>query len=202
MMEELEHLAHLWQRKKENICKISDPVLFVETKNPSSEIDSITQRYKRIKICPSKAKNIFRLDDLWRPLEYGTNEFISNPNDTVMDKTNGLIWQKSGCSYPLNWHQANKYIGSLNNDNFGGHNGWSLPTINELISLLTQTPHGEDFCIQPLFDQTQKWLWSCDLRSFMAAWYVNVELGFVAWHDFTGYYYTRGVCRTHAFSIN
>jgi serine/threonine protein kinase len=202
MMEELEHLAHLWQRKKENICKISDPVLFVETKNPSSEIDSISQRYKRIKICPSKAKNIFRLDDLWRPLEYGTNEFISNPNDTVMDKTNGLIWQKSGCSYPLNWHQANKYIGSLNNDNFGGHNGWSLPTINELISLLTQTPHGEDFCIQPLFDQTQKWLWSCDLRSFMAAWYVNVELGFVAWHDFTGYYYTRGVCRTHAFSIN
>jgi eukaryotic-like serine/threonine-protein kinase len=137
MMEELEHLAHLWQRKKENVCKISDPVLVhVEKKATASEIDSRVQRYKSIKVCPSKAKNIFRLDDLWRPLEYRTNEFISNPNDTVMDKTSGLIWQKSGCPYPLNWHQANQYIDSLNNDNFGGHDCWSLPTINELTIIV------------------------------------------------------------------
>jgi serine/threonine-protein kinase len=146
-------------------------------------------------VCSSQAKHIFGLDDLWRPLEYTGNNFIDNQDGSVTDKTTGLIWQQSGCPYPLTWHQAKKYIGSLNRKRFAGRESWKLPTINELMSLLTRTPHGEDLCIQPLFDQTQKWLWSCDLRSFMSAWYVNVELGFVARHDFTGYYYARGVCR-------
>jgi hypothetical protein len=29
----------------------------------------------------------------------------------------------------------------------------------------------------------------------MAAWYVNMDLGFVAWHDFSGYYYVKAVCK-------
>ncbi len=195
MMKELEYLSNLWQRKKDNVCKISDPVHSAESDDNVSEMVSRFQRHESIKVCSSHAKNIFGLDDLWRPLEYTGNNFIDNQDGSVTDKTTGLTWQKSGCPYPLTWHQAKNYIGSLNRKRFAGHECWQLPTINELMSLLTRTPHGEDLCIQPLFDQTQKWLWSCDLRSFMSAWYVNVELGFVAWHDFTGYYYARGVCR-------
>jgi serine/threonine protein kinase len=195
MMEDLEYLAGLWQRKKEHVCKIFDPVLSDESGGKASEMVSRRRRYESIKVCPSQAKNIFGLDNLWRPLEYTGNDFINNRDGTVTDKTTGLIWQQSGCPYPLTWHQAGNYIDSLNKDRFAGRQCWKLPTISELMSLLTQTPHGEDFCIQPIFDQTQKWLWSCDLRSFMAAWYVSVELGFVAQHDFTGYYYARGVCR-------
>ncbi len=26
--------------------------------------------------------------------------------------------------------------------------------------LLTETPRAENFCMEPIFDQTQKWLWS------------------------------------------
>ena len=54
--------------------------------------------------------------------------------------------------------------------------------------------HGEDFCMEPVFDTRQKWLWSCDRRSYMAAWYVNADMGFVSWQDFSAYYYVRGVC--------
>jgi serine/threonine protein kinase len=195
MMEDLEYLADLWRRKKEQVCKISDPDHFTESGAHASKTFSRAHRFERLKVCPSQAQNIFGLDDLWRPLEYTGNDFTDHQDGTVTDKTTGLIWQQSGCPYPLTWHQGKKYIDRLNKDRFAGLSCWKLPTINELMSLLTQTPHGEDFCIQPLFDQTQKWLWSCDLRSFMAAWYVSVELGFVAWHDFTGYYYVRGVCR-------
>lgn len=195
MMEDLEYLSDLWQRKKEKVCNISVPDHFTESGANASETVSRVRRFESVKVCPSHAQNIFGLDDLWRPLQYTGIDLIDHQDGTVTDKTTGLIWQQSGCPYPLTWHEAKKYIDKLNEDRFAGRQSWKFPTINELMSLLTQTPHGEDFCIQPLFDQTQKWLWSCDLRSFMAAWYVSVELGFVAWHDFTGYYYVRGVCR-------
>jgi serine/threonine protein kinase len=198
MMEELEHLADLWRKKKENVCQISDPVRSSEMNGNTSQMTPKLQRSESIKVCPSQAQDIFGLDDLWRPLNYLNNDFKDNRDGTVTDKTTGLIWQQSGSPYPLTRHQAKEYIEGLNQESFAGLECWTLPTINELMSLLTRTPHGEDFCIQPLFTQTQKWLWSCDLRSFMAAWYVSVELGFVAWHDFTGYYYARGVCRDMA----
>ena len=61
------------------------------------------------------------------------------------------------------------------------------------MSLLTATAHGEDFCMEPIFDSHQRALWSCDRRSFTAAWYVSVDLGFVAWQDFSAYFYVRAV---------
>jgi serine/threonine-protein kinase len=195
MAEDLEYLADLWHKKKEKVCKITSPDYFTQSGANASEAVSRVHRTESIKVCPSRGQNIFGLDDLWRPLEYTGNDFTDHQDGTISDKTTGLVWQQSGCPFPLTWHEAKKYIDNLNEDRFAGHQCWKLPTINELLSLLTQTPHGEAFCIQPLFDQTQKWLWSCDLRSFMAAWYVSVELGFVAWHDFTGYYFVRGVCR-------
>lgn len=196
MAEDLEYLADQWHKKKDKVCKITSPDYFTQSGANASEMVSRVHRHESIKVCPSRARNIFGLDNLWRPLVYTENDFTDNQDGTISDKTTGLIWQQSGCPYPLTWHEAKKYIDRLNGDRFAGHHCWKLPTINELLSLLTQTPHGEAFCIQPIFDQTQKWLWSCDLRSFMAAWYVSVELGFVARHDFTGYYYVRGVCRS------
>ena len=195
MLEDLDYLSELWQRKKERVCRISETVNSADSGIHDSSLSFRRRRHESLKVCLSRAQNIFGLDELWRPLKYTTNDFINEPNATVRDKTTGLIWQQSGCPYPLTWHEAKKYIDNLNQDKFGGHECWRLPTIDELMSLLTRTPHGEDFCIQPIFNQTQKWLWSCDLRSFMAAWYVSVELGFVACHDFTGYFYVRAVCR-------
>jgi hypothetical protein len=94
---------------------------------------------------------------------------------------------------PVNRPQAVAYIEQLNASNFTGSRAWRLPTVEELMTLLTELPQGEDLCIEPIFEPTQKWIWSCDRRSFTAGWYLSVDLGYVAWQDFTGYRYVRAV---------
>ncbi len=90
----------------------------------------------------------------------------------------GDHWQQGGSEYPVTWESAVGYVERLNRSRFADRNNWRLPTVEELMSLLTQTLHGIDFCMEPVFDQRQKWLWSCDKRSYLAGWYVNVEVGF------------------------
>ena len=48
-------------------------------------------------------------------------------------------------------------------------------------------------CIEPLFDPHQTTLWSCDRRSYMAAWYASLKLGFIGWHDFSARHFVRAV---------
>ena len=95
------------------------------------------------------------------------------------------------------------YVERLNRGRFGGgRDNWRLPTVEELMSILSPAPRGTDFCMAPVFDQRQKWLWSCDKRSFLAGWYVNVELGFVSWQDFSCFYYVKAVSDREPLSIH
>ena len=81
----------------------------------------------------------------------------------------------------------------LNRERIGGRTNWRLPTVEELMSLLTDVPRAGDLCTEPIFGREQRWLWSCDRRSFVAAWYVSMDLGYVSWQDFSCYYYVRAV---------
>ena len=112
----------------------------------------------------------------------------------ITDLNTGLVWQQSGSIYPRDWRQAHDYVSHLNVENFGGHMNWRLPTADELITLLNPPPRGQALCIASLFDTTQQWIWSADRRSFQAAYYVDVELGFVGWQDFSAPFYVRAVC--------
>ena len=70
---------------------------------------------------------------------------------------------------------------------------WRLPTVNELVSILLPPARARDLCLPPLFDPTQRWLWSADRRAYAAAYYVDVPLGFVGWQDVSAPFYVRGV---------
>jgi len=188
MLSELEALDIAWQQRKESICRITESNPDAQGKPVRLEL-----RSHRTKIAPREAKQFFAVDDLWRPAEYVGNSYKPNPDDTILDQTTGLVWQQKGSEYPLTWHQAHEYIENLNQQRFARRNNWRLATVDELMSLLTETPHGEDFCIEPIFDQRQSALWSCDKRSFTAAWYVSLDMGFVWWQDFSAYYYARAV---------
>jgi serine/threonine-protein kinase len=189
MLKELNALSAAWEAKKEKICSLPlSPPKYV------SEPVSGNLRSRGEKVRPQNAQKKFSLDDLWRPLSYIQNDFKTNSDGTVTDRKTGLIWEQSGSPYPLTWEQARDRIEDLNRKQFAGRNRWRLPTADELCSLLTEPPQGKDLCIEPVFDQTQKWLWSSDTRSYIAAWYVSVDMGFVAWQDFSAYYYARGVC--------
>jgi serine/threonine-protein kinase len=191
MLDGLNALHLAWEEKKEKICSL--PATLFEF--PSRAItEKVRLRSRSIKVNSRQAGKIFVTDQLWRPQKYIQNDFRKNRAGTIADRTTGLIWQQSGSEYPFTWDRARVYIEQLNNSNVAGHNNWRLPTINELLSLLKEPRHRENFCLEPLFDKEQKWLWSADRRSYTTAWYVNAEMGFVAWQDTSGLFYARGVC--------
>ncbi|MBW2429525.1 MAG: DUF1566 domain-containing protein [Deltaproteobacteria bacterium] len=190
MLADLKRLQAAWEAKKAQICRLPE---LDNTRNSGPANTSLTLRSSPIKINPRNAKEKFDLDDLWRPARFVQNAFEINPDGTITDQATGLVWQQSGAEFPLTWPQANDYVQELNSSQFAGSNSWRLPTINELMTLLTELPHGEDYCIESVFDLRQKWIWSCDRRSFTAAWYVSIDMGYVAWQDFTGYYHVRAV---------
>ena len=190
MLADLKRLQTAWEAKKEQICRRPESQK-PDTAGPA--LTRLTPRSTPIKINPLRAKKIFFLDDLWRPARFLKNEFKVNSDETITDRATGLVWQQSGSEFALTWPRAKAYIQELNTVQFAGSSAWRLPTIDELTTLLTELPQGEDYCIEPIFDQRQKQLWSCDRRSFIAAWYVSIDMGYVAWQDFTGYYHTRAV---------
>ena len=191
MLKDLEEMYDGWKRKKDMICDLPEEV---PPERKRSGVEDLQLRNNCIKTGVRRASEIFGTDNLWRPSSYTVNDFEQKEQGIVSDRATGLLWQQSGSEYPMTWIKAHAYIEKLNEKVYGGHNRWRLPTVDELMSLLARTPHGKDYCIEPAFDRNQKWLWSCDRRSFTSAWYVSVDMGFVSWQDFTGYYYVKGVC--------
>ena len=181
-----------WQRQKEKSCAYGKDDRLKPADHASAARRLV--RHDPIKIRPADAARKFDLDHLWRPKTYTSNRFEEKHNSTVRDQTTGLVWQQAGSAYPGNWHQARHYVDHLNAERFGGLEKWRLPTVEELITLLKPHPRGLALCIAPLFNATQRWIWSADRRSFLAAYYADVEMGFVGWQDFSAAYYVRAVC--------
>jgi len=197
MLNQLNSLNAAWHKRKDNICLIAD------NPNQTQAVPkTLRLRYLPTKIAPREARRFFGVDELWRPENYVDNNFTPNPNGTITDETTGLVWQQKGSKYPLTWQQAAAYVAEINQLRHATRDTWRLPTVDELMSLLTVTPHGEDFCIEPIFDSRQRALWSSDRRSYTAAWYVSADMGFVAWQDFSAYYYVRAVSQIQMPKVN
>lgn len=191
MLKALEQLATDWEERKERICSIAPPL--PATKKDKRDSKRIL-RAQSIKVRPRQAREVFQLDQLWRPRHYVNNDFKEHGDATVTDRVTGLVWQQDGSDFPMTWNEAQVYVQRLNSEHFAGRSNWRLPTVTELSSLLTETSHIADLCIEPIFSQEKRWLWSADRRSFVAAWYVSVDMGFVSWQDFSCYFFVRAVC--------
>ncbi len=188
MLQALAALTRHWERAKERTCAL--PGL----ESASKSMSPANLRSEPLKVAPRQAARRFNLDSLWRPGKYAPQAHRMAGTELVQDPYARLLWQRSGIAYPCNWMQARDYIRRLNAQRFAGRTEWRLPTIDELITLLRPTPQLQDLCIAPLFDPSQRWLWSADRRSFTAAYYVDVQLGFVGWQDMSAPYYVRAVC--------
>jgi serine/threonine-protein kinase len=191
MAAELEALDHEWQDRREKVCAV--PVRGGGTAGHGSS-GPVRLRKKPLKIDPSHAPAVFGTDELWRPIDYLANDFELLPGGVILDRRTMLIWQQAGSAYPMNWHRAWAFVDRLNRDAAADRTHWRLPSVEELMSLLIEPPHGEDYCLRPIFDDTQRIIWSADRRSFVAAWYVSVDLGFVAWQDCSALFHVRAVC--------
>lgn len=190
MLRALKNLDLHWQRLKEKACAL--PVTAVVDRS-GTQISSVL-RTAPVKLTPQAAAQQFGLDLLWRPRVFTANRYEAPSGEIVANQATRLVWQRAGNKFPCTWQQAQTYIQSLNVEHFAGRDRWRLPTIDELITLLRPTPQFQELCIAPLFDFTQRWLWSSDRRSFTAAYYVDAQMGFVGWQDFSAPYYVRAVC--------
>ncbi|MGD9367138.1 MAG: DUF1566 domain-containing protein [Desulfobacteraceae bacterium] len=180
-----------WEKQKEKTCAFDPSRL--DTPMPVSRSLHYVPRHTPLKLRPKSARVRFNLDSLWQPKAYMANQFEKHGQESVKDHSTGLIWQTSGSRYPRYWQSAQHYIRQLNQEKFSGIDNWRLPNIDELVTLLNPNPQGAALCIESVFDDTQRWLWSIDRRSFTAAYYVDIELGFVGWQDFSAPYYVRAV---------
>ena len=191
MLAALENLARFWQADNERLCRLREAEK--DHRVPEAATVAARPRSRCIKVDPKRAPESFPIDTLRRPRVYRPHNFERSGDETVTDSDTRLMWQQSGSPFQLQWHQAWDYVDRLNTERFAGHRGWRLPTIDELITLLRDIPRAGDDCIAPIFDQSRIWLWSCDRRSFTAAWYVSSDMGFVAWQDVTANFYVRAV---------
>lgn len=191
MLAALEILHRSWQAHLAAVCRL--PEQSAGDSFTAHEGPPVNLRTRCVKTAPGPARALLGADRLWRPAVYLANDFEAGRAHTVYDRTTGLEWEQSGSRYPLPWPQAHRYVEGLNRRHFCGGDNWRLPTATELLSLLNEPPQGRDYCLDPVFDSTQRKLWSCDRRSFIAAWYVNVELGYVAWQDFSARFHVRAV---------
>jgi hypothetical protein len=91
------------------------------------------------------------------------NRLVDNGDGTVTDASTGLVWQKEGSRYALNFNKVDGYIRGLNERRFAGHTDWRLPTAEELASLLRKKGPKDSAYVNPVFDSRQYVCWSSDL---------------------------------------
>jgi serine/threonine-protein kinase len=189
MIEALEDLHAAWHNKQQQACQGVSQGGEKEPPSPSRYL----LRSRPVRARPLEARELFRTDDLWRPLRHIANHFRANRDGTVTDEATGLVWQRSGSDYPMSWEEALGYVERLNRTRFAGRAAWRIPTVDELMSLLSDNAEPGHSCTAPLFHAAGRPLWSADRRSYTAAWYVNMEMGFVCWQDFSCCFFLRAV---------
>lgn len=188
MRAELDRLYKDWREHLDRACLIHVPAQ--KSANHPGEI-----RLDPVKIAPRQAKDFFPVDQLWRPKTWSAEKYRDNGDGTVLDQATGLTWQRSGSEYSMTWNQAHDYVREINEETRAGRSNWRLPTVDELLTLLTAPETLGDYCSSPVFDRNKTRLWSADRRSFMAAWFVDAGLGFTSWQDFTCRFFVRAVSR-------
>ncbi len=120
------------------------------------------------------------------------SRFTDNGDGTVTDKETNLTWMKQDDGKCRKWEEAKKYCES-NEAKLPGE-GWRLPTVKELISLVDYDKHSP--AIDPLFLGTKSsYYWSSTTYAYdsVGAWYVSFSNGYVNWFSLVSGHYVRPV---------
>lgn len=115
-----------------------------------------------------------------------------NGHKIVIDHTTGLTWQQTGSL--KSYVNIEKYIRGLNQQNFGGHKTWRLPTLEEAMSLIKPQKNHYELYIDPAFDQKQKRIWTADKEDEISAWVVYFDEGTCARTRIDHTLFVRAVC--------
>ena len=104
-------------------------------------------------------------------------ETVVQKERVLIDRATGLMWQQGGSSEGMNYEKAQEYIADLNRRKIGGFDDWRLPTLEEAMTLMEPQKQSNGLYIEPIFDKTQRWIWTADRRKASFAWVVNFYYG-------------------------
>ncbi|GJQ60700.1 MAG: DUF1566 domain-containing protein [Candidatus Scalindua sp. AMX11] len=116
-----------------------------------------------------------------------------NGDDVVLDHITGLMWHQSGSKKNMKWGEANAWINGLNRNGYAGYHDWRLPTVEEAASLLESNENDDYLYIDPVFNITQRLIWTGDSFGSRGAWDVNFVAGGVIWRNTNSNHYIRPV---------
>lgn len=125
-----------------------------------------------------------------------TNEFelrTINSDKVVIDHTTKLMWHQSGSMEQMDLDKEWKWKKKLNRNRYAGYSDWRLPTIAEAASLLKPKNKNTDLFIDPVFDEQQNGIWTCDHFSADSVWCVNFLIGYVRYYNIYYGHYSRPV---------
>ena len=181
MAEALDAALAAWRRRMDGVCAVSAATLCSRCVPEGAELP----RRGAMVVGLREAQEAFGLDELWRPTAYWPGRLTDVDGDMVRDKAAGLTWVRRAAPYPTTWEEAGAYVAALNAGRFGGQADWRLPTVPELMTLLTPEPVGEGYCQPAALTQPVRRVWSADRANFAAAYAADVELGYVTRADFS-----------------
>lgn len=193
MLDGLVGLEKAWKHKQLQFCTLPDPA---GARGQTSEMDGPLQpRRDPVKVTPQRAPEVFTCDSLWRPLRYRApgRPFKPMGRGVLYDERTRLFWESTGSEDPMIWQDTAAYVDRMNRDSPAGITGWRIPTVDELFTTVDLPDLDPSHCEEPAFDRSKTCLWSSDRRSYVSVWYVDSELGFAGWADFSSPFYVRAV---------
>jgi len=185
MIAALGALFAAWSEHIEAVCRLEETPEYFGKNLAFVRPSPGSLRATPVKVPPARARQAFAVDMLLRPKPYLENDFADNGDATVGDAASGLMWQKGGSDYPVNFAEARDHVWQLNETAFAGHADWRLPTVAELLSLIRPEPKRGGHCLPGALDPIARRLWSADARSYVSGWFADVDTGFIGFADHT-----------------
>lgn len=174
MRHAVEELQEAWAEKREDFCSFD---LRESFSAPSAGVRSTP-----MKTGPVPARSVFDLGPAGEPRTAWENRFKKNSSGWY-DECTGLLWAGEISPFPLARRNVGPFLDDLQRRT--GREGFRLPTVDELLTLLRPRTGLEDFCSLPVPAAAGKRVWSADCRSFVSGWYVDLEGGYVGHQDET-----------------
>jgi serine/threonine-protein kinase len=105
------------------------------------------------------------------------DRFVLKKEAVVLDRQNGLAWQRTTSEEPMVWKDGFGYIDRLNETKFAGFDDWRYPTSDELATLILQEEdRNSGLYVSPLFASRRN-CWASTEASHHRACYVDFYYG-------------------------